>query len=502
MNVFAILDMAAGSFGDRQAIGAAAHGPTYAELSALAASGATTVPPEGCVVFVGQSGQAFATTFFACARAGTPFVPLNYRLADDQLAALVRRVEPGLIVCEPRYADAVAPTGAPVMTTDDWLARCSEHKPSSGEPDEPERPALLLFTSGTSAEPKAAVLEHRNLAAYILGSVEFAGAAEEEAALVSVPPYHIAGVANLLSNVFAGRRIVYLSSFDPAGWLNTVRSEGITHAMVVPTMLAQVVESLGDATHAAAPTLRTISYGGARMPVPVLERALALFPGVDFVNAYGLTETSSSIAVLSPEDHRMALGSTDPAVRGRLGSVGQILPGVEVEVRDETGRSVPGGQHGEIWVRGEQVSGRYAGSASPCDQDGWFPTRDAGWLDADGYLYVEGRADDTIIRGGENIAPAEIEEVLLRHPAVTDAAVVGVPDQQWGQRVGAAVVLRPGASVEPDELAAWSRQHLRRAKAVEVVVVRTELPRTTTGKLLRRQVLADLVATSSAGSRR
>ncbi len=262
--------------------------------------------------------------------------------------------------------------------------------------------------------------------------------------------------------------------------------------MVVPTMLARIVEEL-DGNASTVPLLRTISYGGARMPLTVLERALRLFPETGFVNAYGLTETSSSIAVLGPDDHRQALASDDELARLRLSSVGRPLPGIEVEIR-EGDVPLPANVHGEIWVRGEQVSGSYAGMESPCDAQGWFPTRDAGWIDDEGYLFVEGRADDTIIRGGENIAPAEIEEVLLRHPAVLDVAVFGLPDEEWGQRIAAAVVLRPGQAVEPDELTEWSRQYLRTSKAAEHVVVRESLPRTETGKLLRRQVLAEYQA--------
>ncbi len=203
---------------------------------------------------------------------------------------------------------------------------------------EPERPALCLYTSGTSATPKAAILHHRHLASYILGSVEFGSTGGEEAALVSVPPYHIAGVANLLSNVFAGRRVVYLPDFDPAAWLGLVRSEAITQAMLVPTMLARIVEVVEGGARADVPSLRLISYGGARIHESVLRRALQAFPEVGFVNAYGLTETSSSIAVLGPDEHRAALKSDDPTVTRRLASVGRLLPGVEVQIRDEDGR--------------------------------------------------------------------------------------------------------------------------------------------------------------------
>jgi acyl-CoA synthetase (AMP-forming)/AMP-acid ligase II len=302
---------------------------------------------------------------------------------------------------------------------------------------------------------------------------------------VSVPPYHIAGVANAVSNVYAARRIVYLPAFTPAAWLDTVRGESITHAMVVPTMLARIVEHLGGAGEhrdAACPTLRSLAYGGARMPVSVLERALRAFPGTDFVNAYGLTETSSTIAVLGPDDHRAALAG-DEVARGRLASAGRLVPGIEVDVRD-----------GEIWVRGEQVSGEYLGLDAALDDGGWFPTRDRGWVDAGGYLFVEGRADDTIIRGGENIAPAEIEDALLAHPAVAEAAVVGLPDEEWGQRLAAAVVLRAGEAVEADELRTWVRDRLRSSKTPELIAFREELPHTPTGKLIRRAVLADLAA--------
>jgi acyl-CoA synthetase (AMP-forming)/AMP-acid ligase II len=262
--------------------------------------------------------------------------------------------------------------------------------------------------------------------------------------------------------------------------------------MVVPTMLARIAEEMDGATAATA-TLRTISYGGARMPQTVLEQALRLFPDTGFVNAYGLTETSSSIAVLGPEDHRLAFESSDAMAKQRLSSVGRVLPGIEIEIREGI-HPVPPNSHGEIWVRGDQVSGVYADGRSPRDEQGWFPTRDAGWIDEEGYLFIEGRTDDTIIRGGENIAPAEIEEVLMRHPAVLDVAVVGTPDEEWGQRITAAVVLRSGMSVEPEELSEWTRRHLRTSKTAERVVIRQALPRTETGKLLRRQVLAELLA--------
>jgi acyl-CoA synthetase (AMP-forming)/AMP-acid ligase II len=228
------------------------------------------------------------------------------------------------------------------------------------------------------------------------------------------------------------------------------------------------------------------------MPATVLERALRLFPAAGFVNAYGLTETSSTIAVLTAEDHREALGSDDPEVRARLTSAGRPVPGIDVEVRGDDGRPAAGDEAGELWVRGPQVSGVYEGIGSVLDADGWFPTRDRARVDSGGYLFIEGRADDTIIRGGENIAPAEIEDVLIRHPALRDAAVVGVPDEEWGERIVAAVVPLEGALADADEIRAFVRARLRGSRTPDDIVIRDSLPYTPTGKLLRREIVADL----------
>jgi acyl-CoA synthetase (AMP-forming)/AMP-acid ligase II len=349
----------------------------------------------------------------------------------------------------------------------------------------------LLFTSGTTAEPKGVVLRHEHLLSYVLGTVELAVAGENECALISVPPYHVAGVGSALTNVYAGRRMVYLPDFTPQGWLELVRAESVTSAMVVPTMLARIVEYLGGAP-ADCTSLASLAYGGARMPLPVLEKALRAFPSAAFVNAYGLTETSSTIAVLGPEDHRRALESGDAAARARLSSAGHPVPGVELQVRAVDGGVLGPGEKGELWVRGEQVSGEYQGAGSALDADGWFPTRDVAWLDADGYLFLSGRSDDTIIRGGENIAPAEVEDALLEHPAVAETAVIGVPDDEWGQRLVAVVVAREGTAVEAAELQAHVRRRLRGSRTPDEVVFVTELPRTPTGKVIRRRLAEQL----------
>ena len=206
-------------------------------------------------------------------------------------------------------------------------------------PDEPGAVAIQLFTSGTTSTPKAAVLRHDNVMSYILGTVEFGTAGEEEAALVAVPPYHIAGISAVLSSTYGARRVVMLPSFEPGEWLRLVAHERITHAFLVPTMLVRVMEHLARHPAGPFPALRAIAYGGGKMPLTVIERALEAFPGVDFTNAYGLTETSATVCLLTPEDHRAAVASTDPQVRRRIGSVGRPLPTVELEVRMRQGRA-------------------------------------------------------------------------------------------------------------------------------------------------------------------
>jgi acyl-CoA synthetase (AMP-forming)/AMP-acid ligase II len=480
MNLTMILEMAS-SGGDRAVVTAADRSLTAAELLDLARAAAVRFRRSPAVLYLGANHLAYPVALFGAALAGVPFVPLNYRLGEQQLTGLEAR-HPGALVLRADDLDGLLGPGpvaeAPVAEV-----------PDAEAPDaawDGDAVAALIYTSGTTAEPKAAVLRHRHLLAYVLNTLEFASAEAGDTALVAVPPYHIAGLTNLLSNLYTGRRVVYLPAFTAHDWLDTVRRERVTHAMVVPTMLARIVAEIG-AGNAATPTLRSLAYGGARTPRPVLEAALRAFPTVEFVNAYGLTETASSIAVLGPADHRTASAATDPGIRARLASVGRALPGIELEIRTADGGPAALGETGLVFVRGGQVSGEYGGQQAVPD-DGWFATRDLGRLDADGYLFIEGRADDTIIRGGENIAPAEIEDVLLTHPGIVEAAVVGVLDPEWGQRLVAVLV----GDGDPAEIRQWVRERLRSAKTPDTIVFRRELPKTETGKLLRRALLAEL----------
>ncbi|HYF44630.1 MAG TPA: AMP-binding protein, partial [Acidimicrobiales bacterium] len=429
---------------------------------------------------------------FGAALAGLPFAPVNYRLPDDQLRGVLERLSPGLVVVGPDVVERVGEVeGLQFVTREELLAATAAGDPPEDLPFvDPEEIAILLFTSGTTGDPKAAVLRHRHLTSYVLGSVEFLGAGEDEAQLVSVPPYHIAGMSAVLSSLYSGRRIVYLPAFDPDEWVRTVSDERVTQAMVVPTMLGRILDSM-EVQGTDCGCLRHVSYGGGRMPGELIERAIGALPDVAFVNAYGLTETSSTVSVLTPDDHRQAMASDDPAVRRRLSSVGRPLPSIELEIRDPDGNVLPPGERGEIHVRGEQVAGEYL-DRSVLTDDGWFPTNDAGFVDADGFLYLDGRLDDVIVRGAENLSPGEIEDTLLAHPAVAEAAVVGIPDPEWGEAVAAAVVLRPDQEAGEGELKDWVKERLRSTKTPQVIQFRDEMPYNETGKLLRRVIRQEL----------
>ncbi len=497
MSVSLLLEMAVSADPDRLAVVDGDVRLTCAQLSALSDGGARVIDQTGVssVVYLGVGGAMLPLLIFASARARRSLTPLNYRLSEQTLSELISRVPEPLIIADAVYLSLVPHSGHDVMTSEAFLASCSTAEPMH-EVADGEDVSIVLFTSGTTSRPKAVELTHSNLMAYVTGTVEFASADHRDAALVCVPPYHIAGVGAAMSNVYAARKIVYMTRFDPREWLRLVESEAVTAATVVPTMLDRIVSAL-QAEPQKLPSLRTLAYGGSKVSLPLLRKALELLPAVGFVNAYGLTETSSTISLLTPEDHRMAVSSADPRVSQRLGSVGRPIPGVEVEVRGADGSVLAPGDTGELFVRGPQVSGHYREIGSVLDEHGWFPTKDVAMLDDAGYLYLGGRSDDTIIRGGENIAPSEIEDVLVEHASVHEVAVVGVDDQEWGQIIVAAVVPEPGTDATVDELLAWVRTALRGSRTPDRIVFRDKLPATSTGKVLRRLIIEEMEAASS-----
>lgn len=490
MDISLLLKMAADAEPDRVGLTCDGRDWTYGQLWSAATGAASAIEKSGAahVALLDTGSEAAPIALFGAALAGVPYCPLNYRLADADLGALIARIEPAFIIGDVERVEEIAPGRKHVvLSRADFVTAAESAADPEREAGEAEGIAVQLFTSGTTAAPKAAILRHFNLVSYILGSVEFGIAERDDAVLVSVPPYHIAGISALMSSIYAMRRILLLPAFDPAEWIGLAQAHRASNAFVVPTMLSRIVEQMAKTEGADLSTLRAIAYGGGKMPVELITQALEMFPDTGFTNAYGLTETSSTIALLGPDEHRAAQGSDDPAVRARLGSVGKPLPTVEIEIRDEDGNVLPAGEAGEIYVRGDQVSGEYK-ERSALIADGWFPTRDAGYLDSEGYLFLSGRADDVIVRGGENMSPGEIEDVLLTHPGIADAAAVGIPSAEWGEAVGVAIQTRGDDPPSDADLCKLIRDRLRSSRVPERIQRVDALPYNEMGKLLRREV--------------
>jgi acyl-CoA synthetase (AMP-forming)/AMP-acid ligase II len=354
--------------------------------------------------------------------------------------------------------------------------------------------AVMMFTSGTTARAKAVMLAHAQLVSYVFNTTDPADGTDRGAVLLAAPLYHIAGLTAVLAATFGGRRIVLMRQFEPEEWLRLVAAERITHAFLVPTMLKRALDHPAfESTDLSS--LEVLSYGAAPMPIGVIRRAIETFPPtVGFFNAFGQTETTSTVTMLGPEDHRLE-GSPEEVEKKlrRLGSIGRPLPDVEVQIIDEDARPLPAGEVGEIAIRTERLMRGYYGQNDATKvtlQDGWLRTRDLGWMDEDGYIFLAGRKSDMIIRGGENIAPDEVEQALESHPDVDEAAVIGVTDEEWGERVAAVVVRRPGSEVSAEELIEHVRQRLASFKKPEAVVFADTLPRNAVGKLLRNELRA------------
>jgi acyl-CoA synthetase (AMP-forming)/AMP-acid ligase II len=508
MNTANFLSIPASIFPDQEILVYGEHRWTYGQLwqrvqqigNALLSAG---VQPGDRVAVLQTNSDDYVATYFATALIGGVFVPVNYRAKPIELKHILTTARTKVLLAGDRYQPLVEELRAELPTVETYVALESAtpgmiHFPellAGAAPECPEatiddsQTTILMYTSGTTSLPKGVMLSHNEFTAYVCNSVEMADGTPRGSALLSAPLYHIAGATNIMTSLFTGRKLVVLPQFEPTQWLEAAQSEQVTHAFLVPTMMKMLIDHPRFADYDLS-SLVNLSYGGAAMPFPVIRRAIELFPpSVGFVNAFGQTETTSTLTILGPEDHRLTGDEAEVArCLKRLTSIGRPLPDVQVKVVDDAGVELPRGEVGEIWVSTPRVMKGYANEQGGADsplRDGWLPTRDMGWIDEDGYIFLGGRKDDMIIRGGENIAPAEVEAVLQSHPAVEEAAVIGLPDEEWGQRVGAIVVRRPGQSAGEEEIVDYCRRHLASFKKPEVIHFVDELPKNQMGKVLK-----------------
>ncbi len=326
---------------------------------------------------------------------------------------------------------------------DEYEAWLAAHEPDPEiHPVDPDDCFVQLYTSGTTGFPKGALLTHRAMLAHSANVAVDFELGPDAIVQVAMPLFHVGGTSYALLAVSCGARIEMMRLPDPAAALEMVERERITHTFWVPALMAAMTQVPGVADRDYS-SLRSLSYGASPMPLPVMRTCMELFPG-RMHQVYGMTEACGVVSSLGPADH------ADPTVAHRLVSAGTPIHGVEIEIRDPaTGEPVPVGEPGEVWVRTEQLMGGYwrnpDATAAAITPDGWLRSGDGGHMDADGYIYVTDRIKDMIISGGENIYPAEIERVLAEHPTVADVAVIGVPDERWGEVPKAVVVPAPGA---------------------------------------------------------
>ena len=350
---------------------------------------------------------------------------------------------------------------------------------------------ILMYTAGTTGRPKGVPLTHNSFSTYVLGNVTPVDLEIEETNLLTVPLYHVAGIQAVMAATYGGRTLAMMRQFEVKEWMKTVQEEKANRAMLVPTMLKRVINE-PDFDKYDLSSLKVITYGAAPMPFEVIKKAIDVFPGVMFINAFGQTETASTITTLGPEDH--VITGTDEEKAKKLkrlqSSIGRPMEDVEIKIVDEQGKEVPIGEVGEILAKGPRVMSGYwkdaEKTAKTIDKDGWLHTGDMGYMDEEGYFYLAGRGDDLIIRGGENISPDEVENVLYAHPAIEEAAVIGVPSEEWGQEPRAIVVLKEGKTATAEEVVEFCRERLASFKRPRSVVFIDELPRTSTGKILKR----------------
>jgi acyl-CoA synthetase (AMP-forming)/AMP-acid ligase II len=507
LNIALLLDLPSGIVPDQTIVRDDERSLTYAELREGMARTVGLLAELGIgrgdrVGIFAVNSVAAIELLFAIAARGAVAVPMNFRARAPEVAHLTTDSGCKLIFADPRYAELLEGARGDnverMILLDDEYERLQRQAAPSAEISyevEDHDLAVLVYTSGTTSMPKGVQLTHGGLSSFALERGDVADGSDRGATLISVPLYHVAGLSALLLSIYAGRTILLMEQFAATDWLARAERDRPTHAFLVPTMLSKLLGEPGFAD-ADLSSLAAISYGAAPMPLTTIQKAVAALPdSVEFSGAYGMSETTSTVTVLGPEDHRRRPGESEADHMCRLSSVGRPIEGVEIEVRGDGGACAPG-ESGEVFVRtGRAMTGYWGKDAGAgkvvIDDGGWLKTGDMGYLDAEGYLFLVGRAGDMIIRGGENIAPDEVETRLYSHPAVADAGVAGIPDEEWGERVGAAVVLREGSGVELAEIEDHCRE-LASFKRPEILIELDELPRTSTGKLVRRELVGIL----------
>jgi len=497
--VHELVSAAAAVVPDRRAvIGPDGDEVTFAEFDRQIASIAAWVSERtqrgDRVAVVADNGTSYARLYYGVPRSGRILTLVNQRLSAPEQTGQLAVAEPTILVGDARYLDALSsvrrqvPSVREIVTFDDPDWHDAAHgSASSSDPVDPDDPAWLLFTSGSTGPPKGVLHTHRSLTTAVRGTVAGRSVRPGGVYLLPFPMCHVAGY-NMLVHHHALSTVLPVAAFRPDEFAALVLAHRVTSCSLAPTMLHSLLAHL-ETTGRTLPTLRSVSYGSAAIPADLLRRALDRLD-VDFHQGYGMTETGGNVTFLGPVEHRTAVDA-DPSV---LASAGR--PHDEVEIRVD-GR----GPVGEIMIRGRQVAAGYWPGREPVTVDGWLPTGDVGRIDAEGRLMVVDRIKDVVITGGENVSSREVEDVLSGHPDVDQVAVVGVADEYWGEAICAVVVARVGSTPSADDLVAHVRANLTAFKRPRHVLFVPSLPLTPNGKIAKDAVRAHVRAVLSGPAR-
>ncbi|MBC7372610.1 MAG: long-chain-fatty-acid--CoA ligase [Frankiales bacterium] len=480
---------------------------TFAELDARSSQVAQALLQDGVVAgdrvaYVGSNAPSLLEVVNGAARVGAIAVPVNNRLAPGEVAVIVEDAGACVVVLGAEDASLhsvlselsdvrqVVVVGGADDATDyqTWLGAQQARDP--GHVSDPQEPALLFYSSGTTGRPKGVVLNGDNVGSALGAARDQVVFTETSVAMAPIPFFHIAGFGLALQAVLNGSVLLLELPTGVAGLIDLLVRRRVTHAVMVPTVLQAVVNDPA-AAQADWSALEYVVYGASPIPLPVIRAATEVL-ACRFLQSYGLTETTGGVTLLSPEDH-----TPDEKHARRLTSAGRALPGVELRIVDPVLlEDVPAGEHGEVLVSSGHVMAGYwrrdEETARALLPGGWLRTGDGGSLDEDGYLYLHDRLKDMIITGGENVFPAEVESVLTGHPAIAEVAVVGVPSETWGESAYAVVVLRPGQALSEGELVSWSRERMAHFKCPVGMRTVDALPRNASGKLLKAKLRAEL----------
>lgn len=444
--------------------------------------------------------------YFAVTTLGAVYVPLNFRVKGPELAYMLGNSETSLVLIGERYLKVIQDTVASlpglkqIVSIDKKLPGCLYYEDliAEGSPEDifteisDDETTILMYTAGTTGTPKGVLLPHSSFSVYVLENVTPADPETAEKNILTVPLYHVAGIQAMMAAIYGGRTLIMERQFEPVEWMTLVAREKANRAMLVPTMLKQLIDH-PDISKYDLSSLRVITYGAAPMPLPVIKKALEIFPNVSFINAFGQTETASTITVLNPEDHIIEGTEAEKERKlKRLASIGKPMSDVAMKIVDEEGKTLPPGEIGEILARGPRVMSGYwrdeEKTQQTIDKEGWVHTGDLGYRDEDGYYFLAGRSKDIIKRGGEMISPEEVENCVLLHPCVEEVAVIGIPDEEWGEQPCAVCVLKKGKTATEEEIIEHCHTRLASYKRPRSVVFLTELPRNSMGKILKREL--------------